>query len=1231
LLPSASHASVLLTSGTFTPAGTYTCNGWGCDATKTCYRDLYGVYCNYDSLIVPGAEDHPVATTTLYLFSNVSFSDWCDGFLLTQGSSTFGGGTVWTSPTTTMACSYEEANYYGPYGVIEFDNISIASSGSVFLSGQTGDASRTIKVGRTNATDTITGDYYAWGCLADSLADAFSCGQQLTDVPIENLNQFQADATTTIPDGATTTQATVTFGATLQSFGTSTLQLQIEIEPSSTAFTGTSTIHSAFVSPGSYVTVSSSILTSGAYHWEARVADANGNYSDWQPFNTTGANVDFTVVPGPEPVIIVPGIMGTTLINSSTNEEVWPDASYMYNAPGLLYGDSYLDALGLNPDGSQATPMQVGNVILSEAAYGQSSTFYGNLVNNFLAKGYSTSTNLITFPYDWRMSVESQVSALAARIVEAASSSPDGKVNIIAHSLGGLLVKDYLSTTSSTALIDKLIFDGVPQFGAPIAFKILNYGDNLNFLPIQIPGIGSIQTLNTKEIEKISQNMPSIYELLPSQQYIEDTGSYVQDFQNSSSNPSPSLNYDETIGFIYGNDPTSNSTLMLNATTFHGVLDAYNISVPNFYNIVGCTVPTIIGFNEYGGNEYDLSWGLGDGTVPTVSTNLPSGGNNYFALGVSHQDLVSDSGTIAVMQDIIDNTTSTNPLPGDVSTSSTSCTALPFYVFSTHSPISLNVYDSAGDHTGPNASGSIDLNIPGSQYETIGENSFVIVPASDTYHIFGQASSSGAFTLKIKEYDGSVNLTNEATYVNVPLASASTTATVTGISSSTLDPNLSLDVYGNGTDIQTIAPTALLNTSSAEDIYPPIITVSTSSIPSSVTAGATTTITFSFADASSSVATSSATLNGAPFTSGQMLTFSTPGTSTIQFFAEDDAGNPAMQTYFVTVMAAPPSTPTSVVATATGTSTISLAWASSTDMGGPGLAGYRIFRCTGSCTPSTTIATSSGASYIDTGLAASTTYTYAVSAYDTMGLASATSTPVSTTTQAVAPVSVSLIQSTSSPDGAFGGPLAETFHSSVTAGDTLVVLSHFYVPKTSSTSIASLTDTLGNHFTVVTSTQAADKGTPNYPDDKLGEVIAYATSSPAGSDTVTLTFTGGGDGGGYMSLLELSPSTLDLTANATGTSATPSAGTATTTHTGEFAVANVTQDDGLGEQYGGANEVINPGTGWTIFGLAGGGSGDAASEYRTQSSTGSITGNFHSYWYGNLTSTWMAGMATFKP
>lgn len=373
------------------------------------------------------------------------------------------------------------------------------------------------------------------------------------------------------------------------------------------------------------------------------------------------------------------------------------------------------------------------------------------------------------------------------------------------------------------------------------------------------------------------------------------------------------MDYDQTSAFITDNDSSSNPTLLSDVDVFHEALDSYNITVPNFYNIIGCTEPTILGFNVYGNDEYDLKWGLGDGTVPGASTNLPDNGNNYFALGVNHIGLVSDGGTVSLMQEIIDNTTSTNSLPWDISTSSASCSTyspqwnVGWLIASAHSPIALNVYDSEGDHTGPNASGTIDLQIPGSQYETIGDNTFIIVPASDTYNIVGQGLSSGSFTLKVKEYDSGVNLAGEATYVDVPLASASTTATLTGVSSSTLDPDLSLDVYGNGTDVEDVPATALLNASSAADIYPPTITVSTSSIPTSVTVGATTTITFSFSDTSSTIATSSATFNGTPFTSGQTLTFSTPGTSTIEFFAEDDNGNPAMQEYDVTVLSAPPS------------------------------------------------------------------------------------------------------------------------------------------------------------------------------------------------------------------------------------------------------------------------------------------------------------------------------------
>ncbi|MBX3328741.1 MAG: fibronectin type III domain-containing protein, partial [Nitrospira sp.] len=77
-----------------------------------------------------------------------------------------------------------------------------------------------------------------------------------------------------------------------------------------------------------------------------------------------------------------------------------------------------------------------------------------------------------------------------------------------------------------------------------------------------------------------------------------------------------------------------------------------------------------------------------------------------------------------------------------------------------------------------------------------------------------------------------------------------------------------------------------------------------------------------------------------------------------------------------------PTAPTSLAAT-TGTNQITLTWAASTDNGGSGLAGYEVLRCQGTgCTTFTLIATVSTTSYTDTGLAASTPYTYQVRAVD---------------------------------------------------------------------------------------------------------------------------------------------------------------------------------------------------------------------------------------------------------
>lgn len=91
----------------------------------------------------------------------------------------------------------------------------------------------------------------------------------------------------------------------------------------------------------------------------------------------------------------------------------------------------------------------------------------------------------------------------------------------------------------------------------------------------------------------------------------------------------------------------------------------------------------------------------------------------------------------------------------------------------------------------------------------------------------------------------------------------------------------------------------------------------------------------------------------------------------------------------------PPSVPNSLSANAVSSSEIDLTWAASTDAGS-GVAGYRIYRNGGS----TPIAFTASIFYNDTGLTASTTYTYQVSAVDNATNESGKSTQAQATTAA---------------------------------------------------------------------------------------------------------------------------------------------------------------------------------------------------------------------------------------
>jgi hypothetical protein len=121
-------------------------------------------------------------------------------------------------------------------------------------------------------------------CFRDALLNMSTATTSCTTVAANNdptgLAQFRNDGTTSIASGGTTDQAIVKIKATVTD-ADSSVQLQVEIIDSSSAYAGTPNCVSPFVADGTVATASCSGLSVGtAYKWQARTNDGT-NTSSW--------------------------------------------------------------------------------------------------------------------------------------------------------------------------------------------------------------------------------------------------------------------------------------------------------------------------------------------------------------------------------------------------------------------------------------------------------------------------------------------------------------------------------------------------------------------------------------------------------------------------------------------------------------------------------------------------------------------------------------------------------------------------------------------------------------------------------------------------------------------------------------------------------------------------------------------------------------------------------------
>lgn len=533
------------------------------------------------------------------------------------------------------------------------------------------------------------------------------------------------------------------------------------------------------------------------------------------------------------PVLIVPGLLGTEIKNEK--ETLWVNPK-MVNP---LNDDSFMDSLtflnSLNPSDSQVFSSGVIKSIKTNIG-GADFILYdyaGDLMHEFQDQGYVENETLFTFPYDWRYGVsgkysdgKTNVDLLKQKIADIIQKTGSDKVDVVAHSLGGLIVKKYVMDNAGNHKINKAVFVGVPNTGAPKAVKVLLQGDNFNVLG-----------LNDSEMKKIAENMPAAYDLLPSQQYYNQKGSYIETIDEvnlDTGNPSlqntiKDLSYAESKNFL-ATDHSLNSQAIVNAENIHTQsFDDFDLRTAgvNLFAIDGCKTGTLGKIIEA---RRDAPFGKtieyktpkiipGDGTVPLESsTNLPIDQNNkFYALSVEHGKMLSANGSRQEIVNLVSGSalsTGNNLITQDISKCNLNGKAI-----SVFSPIDIFVTDQNGNRLGLAEDGSIINEIPGADFEIWGEHKFVFVPTDngEVYTTNLTGTGSGTYTIKSEDIQNSQTEKTEV-FSNLPATTA-----LTGQINLNSDDSTTLLVKQTATSqTQTIQPSTTLTGEELKDILPPI-------------------------------------------------------------------------------------------------------------------------------------------------------------------------------------------------------------------------------------------------------------------------------------------------------------------------------------------------------------------------------------------------------------------------
>jgi pimeloyl-ACP methyl ester carboxylesterase len=233
-------------------------------------------------------------------------------------------------------------------------------------------------------------------------------------------------------------------------------------------------------------------------------------------------------VPKLVPLIFIPGIMGSHLVNQvgDSSQEVWPRAVEPFAS------DTFLQAITLTPQltdqpGLNIVPGDpISKVLLIHDEYAP-------LFETLRSAGYHEETDdpadqtLWLFGYDWRRSAldasfdnatQNRLARLVQRVMDQTGRS---RVDILAHSQGGLVTISFLKTHPILAQhVRRVVTIATPLLGAAKAIGIAKWARPCEFDAPEVLGlqIGSCGA-DMKKVRDAVHDMPGVYELFPTPSY----------------------------------------------------------------------------------------------------------------------------------------------------------------------------------------------------------------------------------------------------------------------------------------------------------------------------------------------------------------------------------------------------------------------------------------------------------------------------------------------------------------------------------------------------------------------------------------------------------------------------------------------------------------------------------------------------------------------------------------